>query len=86
MTEENMDTLINEQFNADQEIQAMLLGCDGKSVKEKLEDLRSLSNISQALENLLMQCRAYDGFKEIEAFAELKLRSVKREMQMKIHG
>jgi hypothetical protein len=81
-----MDTIAHGQFVADDEIQAILQGTGSNSAEERLAVLRALSNISQALENLVMQCRACDGFKDIESFAEVKLRFLKREMQIMLHG
>lgn len=55
-------------------------------MSEKLEDLRRISNVIQALDNLASQCADAPAFNAIKAYAEYQLGDLRRELQQQIHA
>lgn len=70
----------------DEEINTILSHRDHSSTTSKLNDIRAISNIQQALENLVVQCSVSDKFKSIERFALDTLGHLDHEMRLKIHS
>ena len=82
-----MNELNNDQeFVADREINSILKGRHGLDAEMKLAEIRNISNVRQALENLIVQCKASERFHDIETFAEEALALLEYEMQVKIHA
>ena len=57
-----------------------------KEEKNTLEELRILSNVVQALENLITQCGNIKEFSNIQGFAETAHFHLQTVIRRKIHG
>ena len=51
----------------------------------KLEELRRLSNVIQALENVVVQCSDYEGFAHVREFTIQSLYFYRQQMHRRIH-
>lgn len=74
-----------QEFNADQEIDTALF-TQRAAAEERLEELRLLSNVRQALQNLIVQCEPSEAFDNIRAFAEEAINAVEEKMKRRIHS
>ena len=53
--------------------------------QDTVEEMRRLSNVVQALENVLIQCADHEPFSHIREFAQQALNFSRQQMHWKIH-
>jgi hypothetical protein len=58
---------------------------DNSPHKRQLEEIRQLSNIIQALENLVVQCEGVQEFCELQLIAKTGLSQARKNMSKLIH-
>lgn len=55
------------------------------SSETKLESIRKISNVVQALENLIVQCEDLDAFQPLQSWAKKELNRTFLQMRRQIH-
>lgn len=56
-----------------------------EEARRQLSEIRCLSNVAQALENVLTQCESSTRFEALRSFALTELMAVHRDIRRKIH-
>lgn len=81
----NTNTARQLDQNAVYEMNNVIRMRDNSPEKLRLDQLRKLSNIVQALENLVTQCEICDGFEDLVTFANFHLTRVNSILRADLH-